>query len=175
MRSPSILFAAALAALPLPLVAQHVAITPTVCTDNQLNGYWTTDTGSMVPGQWSALVVTTESLTQQNIGTLGFVVLSTGNVGCGVSLASFGLGPSCPGVPLDVPGPLVIDPAGVVLIAAVVPVSGRWCTHDVTVPAAALPAVGAITWTAQVVLYQSPAIAECWQATGNALTFAASW
>lgn len=170
MGNPLRVLAATLFAAVLP--AQEVAVTATVCTDNQMHGYWTTDTGSTVPGQWNSLVVTAESLTQGQFGTFGFLVLSAGSLGCGVSLPSIGLGPSCPGVPNDVPGPLIADPTSLILLDVVVPTWGMWCTHHLTLPMAALPAVGTLNWTAQFVIYQ--AAPECWHATGNAIHFAAS-
>lgn len=160
----------AVVALAASLAAQTVTVTSTVCTDGQMTGYWTTNTGSTVPGQWQSLIFTAASLTQQQVGTLGFVVLSWGNLGCGVPLP---LGPSCPNVPLDVPGPMIFDPASIILIAAVVPTWGMYTTHNIEMPGTLLSTVP-IEWTAQIVLYQSPNIAECWQATGNAIRFSAS-
>lgn len=172
MRSSSHLAFALLAA---SLTAQEVTISSTVCTDNQMVGFWTTDTGSTVPGQFSSLVITSSSLTQGQVGELGFVVITAGHLGCGVSLPSIGFGPPCAGVPNDIPGPFIADPASLVMLAVVVPTWGMWCTHNLTLPISLVPASGSIDWTAQIVLYQSPAIGECWQATGNALHFAAHY
>jgi len=164
----------AVVALAASLAAQHVTITPTVCTDNQMNGYWTTDTGSTVPGQWNDLVITSESLSQGYFGDLGFLLLSAGNIGCGLSLASLGFGPSCAGVPNDIPGPFIADPSQAIAIFVVPAIGSMWCTHNLTLPGSLLPLAGSIDWTAQFVVYQSPQRGECWQATGNAITFSAS-
>ncbi len=152
---------------------QQVAITTTICTDNQMHGYWTTDTGSTVPGHWNSLIVTTESLTQGQFGDFAFLVLSAGSLGCGIPLSAVGLGPSCQGVSNDIPGPLIADLSSLILLDVVVPVWGMWSNHHLTIPMVALPAVGTLNWTAQYVIYQLPQWGECWQATGNAIHFSA--
>lgn len=160
----------AVVALAASLAAQTVTVTSTACTDGQMTALWTFANGS--PG--ADLVVTSYSWTQGYMGELAILVLSVNQQGCGVPLSAIGLGPSCLGVPNDIPGPIIFDPLSIVSLE-LVPVLGRtYAKHDMTIPQAVLPAVGSLDWSAQFVIYQSPQFGECWQATGNALRFSAS-
>lgn len=156
-----ILLAAAVFATPLP--PQQVSITPTACTDNQMVGFWHV--------QGAELEITVQAITQDWVGTFGFLALSAGDQGCAVPLP---LGPSCfPSLtPNDIAGPLIFDPSSLLSVALCAHPWFTFWEHRMLLPIATLPAAAAAwQWTAQIVIYDAPT--GCWLATGNALRFTA--